>query len=418
MATSIQRVEKEYILGMLNKKGIPLKCFAGKHEYTFMLQKLDKDRMVLESKEHLSAFRENMKIELKFSAQSTLVKIITFSAYVYEAAGWRLITSVPDHLYKNLSRSYSRVQQIPGLNIIIQKDGFYYDFDYKKIGAVAPAAVSTDDFVSLLNGGNVKAAMNEHLNWIKKKTEGYKLVLFKKQTLSSIPSIEGKAVGTLGKVLFISMPAGGFVSGAENAGDMFFTESSFMEYLLNNGESPESAREKIAGLLRQRAERNVCGDCYIPVVFLSYIVGYIHIWVNEGVNPPLTLPSIDKLCQFAKLVALSLERDNYFEYGKKKIPPFSPKPLNISAGGFLFALDLNEGKTTYSVNDHLSVQITFSGRVIRCNASIIREHFDKPRVYYGCKFEDMKIEDTRFLFEAIYGLPFTDNDIPFIAETV
>jgi hypothetical protein len=269
-----------------------------------------------------------------------------------------------------------------------------------------------------LNGSDVKATIKEHLNRIRQKTDGYKLVLFKNQPLSSISSIEGKAVGALGKILFISMPAGGLVPEAESAGDMFFTEQTLIEHLIGDGESLESAREKIVGLLDQRAKRNVCGDCYIPVVFLSYIVGYIHTWVNEGVNPPLTLPSIDKFRELSKLIAVSLERDNYFEHGKKKIPPFNPKLLNMSVGGFLFALNLGQGKTTYAVNDRFFVQIAISSRVIRCKASIIREHSDKMRVCYGCKFEDMKIEDTRFLFEAIYGKPFTDNDIQFVAGAV
>jgi hypothetical protein len=415
MATPVQRIEKEYILGTLNYMSIPLKCFIGKEEYTFTLQNLDKDRMVFESKDRLSAFQKDAKIELKFSTQSARTNIITFSVYVYEVANRRLITSIPDYLYKNLSRSYSRVQQMPGLNMVIQKDGFYYDLNYEKINVVDSAGF--DDFVLQLNENDVNAAMNE-FNWIQQKTDSYRLVLFKDKVSSSASSIEEKVVGKLGKILFISIPDGGFVSEPKNSGGIFITEQSLTEYLLGNGENFESAQDKIADLLRERVDQSVCSECYIPVIFLSYIIGYMHIRVNEGLNPPITLQSIEKFRQFAKIIAFSLERDKYFESDKKKIPPFSPKLLDISAGGFLFALDFGKEKTTYSVGDHFFVQITISNRVMRCNASVVRNYFDKMYAYYGCKFDDMAIEDTRLLFEATYGKPFTDNDIQFVAGAV
>ncbi|MDR1469657.1 MAG: PilZ domain-containing protein [Spirochaetaceae bacterium] len=418
MATPIQRIEKEYILGTLNGKNIPLKCFAGKHEHTFTLREIGKDRLIFESKDSLSVFQKNMKIELKFSVHSTLTDIITFSVYVYEAVGRRLITSIPDYLYKNLSRAYSRVRQTPGLNMVIRKNGFYYDLDCEKISGVDSAA--SDNLVLQLNEADVNAAMNEHLNWIQQKTDGYKLVLFKDNVLSSpaSASLEEKAVGKRGKILFISIPSGGFVSEAENSGEMFFTEQSLTEYLLDNGENPESARKKIDGLLNQRVAQGVCSDCYIPVIFRSYIIGYMHIWVNEGENPPLTLSSIEKFRRFAKIIVLSLEWDNYFEGDKKEIPPFSPKLLDMSAGGFLFVLDPSKEKITYAVDDQFAVRIAISDRVIRCKASVVRNHSDMMYAYYGCKFDDMAIEDTRFLFEAIYGKPFTDNDIQFVAGAV
>jgi hypothetical protein len=416
MATPIQRIEKEYFLGVLNYKGIPLKCFIKKKEYTFELGNIDKDQLMFESKERLSAFRKNMKIEFKFSTQSALTNIITFTVYVYKVAGRRLITSIPDYLYKNLSRMYSRVPQMRELDMTIRKDGFYYDLNCEKISVVD--SVAFDNFVLQLNEHDVNTAMNENLNWIQQKTDGYRLVLFKDNVLSSAASIEEKVVGKLGKILFISMPDGGLVPESANSGGMFFTGQSLMEFLLGNGENPESARKKIVDLLNQRAEQRICSDCYIPVIFLSYIIGYMHIWVNEGGNPPLLLSSIEKFRQFSKIIVFSLKQDHYFEGNKKEIPPFSPKLLDISAGGFLFVLDLSKEKVTYSVGDNLSIQITIFNRAIRCKASIVRCHFDKTRSYYGCKFDDMAIEDIRFLFESIYGKRFTDNDIQFVTGSV
>jgi hypothetical protein len=416
MATPIERIEKDFLLGAVNYKYIPLKCFVGQREYTLTLKEINKNHLVFESKERLSAFRGCNKIELKFPTQSVLVNIITFSVYVREVEDKRLITSIPDCLYKNLSRSYSRVQQMSGLNMVIRKDGFYYDLNYEKISGVD--STKFDDFVSRLNNQEIETAMNEHLSWIQQKTDGYKFVLFENIASPSALPIEGKAVGKTGKILFFSMPDGGLVPETKNSGDIFFTEQSLEDYLLDSGESPESAQKIITEMFRQKAKQRICCECYIPVVFLSYIIGYIHIWVNEGPNPPITLRSVEKFCQLAKIIVFSMDQQHYFEDCKKRAPVFVPKLLDISVGGFLFVLEHDKEKITYSIDDLFSVQITISTRVIRCKASIVRSHSEVRYTYYGCKFNDMAIEDVRFLFESVYGRPFTDNDVQFLTGAV
>jgi hypothetical protein len=420
MATPIQRIEKEYFLRMLNNRNIPLKCFGGKTEYTLRLRALDKDRMIFESETPLIAFRENTKVEFKFSLQPAEASVIAFSVFVYKVERNRLITSIPDYLYKNLSRLYARIQPALGLNLVVRKDGFYYDLKYERINVVDSAQF--DDFVSQLNEDKINAFLHEHLQHILQKTDGYELSLFAHSKPASSGSVyrvlEEKAVGKMGKILFISIPDGGIVAEGENAENMFFTEWSFFEFLLQSGERPETAREKMAELLRQRVEQGICGDCYVPVVFHSYIIGCIHIWVMEGPNPPLTFPAIETFRRLAKIIAFSLEHAHYFEDGKKEMPPFNPQLLDMSAGGFLFVLKPGKETTTYAANDRFSVQIAISARVIRCKASIVRTHIDRIYGYYGCKFDDMEIGDARFLFEALYGKPFTHNHVPFISGAV
>jgi hypothetical protein len=38
--------------------------------------------------------------------------------------------------------------------------------------------------------------------------------------------------------------------------------------------------------------------------------------------------------------------------------------------------------------------------------------------YFGCRFLDVAPEDMRFLFEYIYGKPFTDSDASFLSGQV
>jgi hypothetical protein len=413
MAIVIQHIEKEFLLGMLRYKDIPVICFIAKKEYTFILRSLDEDQLIFESQDALSAFQKNMKIELKFSIQSVLTPIITFNVYISDIANKRMVTTMPDHLYKNLERSYSRVQLPPEINIALKKDGFYYDLNYEKLNVTD--ALTFEDTPENVNDDNIEALMNMNLDWIKQKTDGYKLVLFKNDPPVTI---EEKAVSKQGKIFFISMPHGGFIPETENPMDLCFTEQSFAAFLVGNGDEPAMAQEKITDLLRRRAAQGICSDCFIPIIFSSYIIGHVHVWVYEGDNAPLSINMIDKIRQYTSIIAFFLERKEFFADGKKPLLEFEPRLLDISAGGFLFVLDLNKEKVFYALNDAFTVTITIFNRVIHCKAVVIRDYANKTYAFYGCKFEGLELEDIRFLFEAIYGRPFTDKDIEFITGSV
>jgi hypothetical protein len=413
MAVVIQQIEKDFFFGMLRYKEIPIKCFLAKKEHTLFLQAVDEDQLTFRSQNNLSDFYKNLKIDLKFSIESVVMPIVTFTVHICEAAGKQLVTTVPDCLYKNLQRSYSRVQQPPELSIVLKKDGFYYDLNYARLNGAD--ALVFESSAQNVNEDNIEALMSINLDWIKQKTDGYKLVLFRND---SPATIEEKAIGQAGKILFISMLDGGFVSEMENSTGLCFTEQSFTAFLVENGESYDAARKKIASLIQQRVDQGICSDCFIPIIFSSYIVGYVHVWVNEDSNAPLSINMIDRIRQYTSIIAFFLERKNFFQNAKKMLPAFSPRLLDISAGGFLFALDLCKEKVLYALNDVFLVTITIFSRAIQCKAVIIRDYTHKTFAFYGCKFQDMELEDIRFLFESIYGKPFTDKDLEFITGSV
>jgi hypothetical protein len=413
MAIVIPQIEKEFLLGMLRYKDIPVICFIAKKEHTLILRLIEDEQLVFESQDDLSVFEKNMKIDLKFSVQSVLTPIITFSVYVCEITHRRIATTVPDHLYKNLERSYSRVQQPPEVTLVLKKDGFYYDLNYERLNV--PDAIIFEDTPADVNDENIEALMNINLDWLKQTTDGYKLVLFKNDRPVTI---EEKAVGKLGKIFFISIPDGGFIPETKNPMDLCFTEQSFAAFLVESGIAPAEVQEKTLDLFRRRTAQGICSDCYIPIIFSLYVIGYVHVWVYERSKEPLTINTVDRIRQFTSIIAFFLNRKNFFEAEKKELPAFNPKLLDISAGGFLFALDLNNEKVFYALNDAFTVKIIIFDRVIHCKAVVTRDYTNKIYAFYGCKFDDMELEDIRFFFESIYGKPFTGKELDFITGSV
>jgi hypothetical protein len=415
MATPIKRIEKEFYLGSLCTKETPLKCFIEKKEHTFTLQEIDNDQLTFDAKRKPAGFYKNMKIDFMFSVQTFRPAIITFSVYVTTVHGKRITTTVPDYLYKNLQRVYSRVQMPPELSITMKKAGCYYDMPYEKAVAPAAFAAAAAGFAGEDGEKKLSAAIAESFDWIRLNTDGYKLTLFKKTPAAAI---EEKAVGTLGKVFFVDMKSGGYPCEADDQG-LLITGPAFKEFVSARGETLKAADETLSRALLLRTENNIRCDCLLPVICHGFIVGYIRVWINEGADDrSLTPDMIEKLIPFAALTSLSLERYGAFSDCKREHLSFAPYIQDISAGGFLFSLKPDKDTASFALKDTFSVIMTTAGRLVHCRAVIVREYGDRNEACYGCKIEGMELEDIRFLFETLYGRPITDKDLEFITGSV
>ena len=148
------------------------------------------------------------------------------------------------------------------------------------------------------------------------------------------------------------------------------------------------------------------------------MIGYIHIWIETANKPPFDFNILDTLYQFAKVLASSLKDHGYFDKGKVKKESFQGKVVDISASGMLFAYPHSSLSTALLVDSELDVELITPKRTIKTDAKIVRRYNDASMGYFGCRFVSIAPEDLRFLFEYIYGRPFTDQDATFIAGKV
>jgi hypothetical protein len=176
--------------------------------------------------------------------------------------------------------------------------------------------------------------------------------------------------------------------------------------------------EAAARFIKAKFDSGIFSDAWIPVLFQEYVIGYIHIWINKEGKLPFDYGVIDTLYQFAKILAYSLKINGYFETGKLRNEPFEGKVIDISASGLLFAYPQSPLSTALLPDSELSVKILAPRRAVSANAKIVRRYKDNTQGYFGCRFLDMAPEDMRFLFEFIYGKPFTDTDASFLAGQV
>jgi len=189
--------------------------------------------------------------------------------------------------------------------------------------------------------------------------------------------------------------------------------------LETTGVGKKFLEENTARFLKNKVSEGVLSDAWIPILFHEYVIGYIHIWIDKQGRPPFDFSVLDNVYQYTKVLAFALKENGYFEHGRVENQPFEGRVLDISASGLLFAYQL--GSTllaTLLIDSELTVTIETSNRTINVLAKIVRRFKDRNACYLGCRFINMAPEDTRFLFEHLYGRQIDDADSAFLSGQV
>jgi hypothetical protein len=197
------------------------------------------------------------------------------------------------------------------------------------------------------------------------------------------------------------------------------TEDLFKRYLETTGVAQNYLEETYMRFLKNKLDEGIYSDAWIPILFHEYVIGYIRIWIENHSRLPFDYSVLDNVYQLAKVLAFSLKENGYFDHGKMINEAFDGNVLDISASGLLFACPLSSSLlTTLVLDSELTVTIEAPYRTISVIARIVRKFKDKNATYFGCRFMNMALEDTRFLFEHLYGRQINDEDNAFLTGQV
>jgi len=410
MATPIKRIEKDFLIKVLYDEQIPVMHLKGQTQYVLILEKPAKGQMFFKSDRPIEGLKARKKLDLMFDYRG---QVIIFAVEVSTFKDDTIVTKEPEFLYKNLERSFSRVSTSPDLDVQFTFAGDRYSLSYPKVNEYEK--VNEEEFIKAVDPKNLSGLIEQMAAWIKNYASGYKLIIFKDVKPSCT---EERLLAETGKTFYLPSTQDHFPIEDPYPKKRIITEDIFKRYLESTGVDLQYVDDACTRFLRQKHESGILSDLWVPILFQEYVIGYIHIWISGDIKPPFSYGVIDTLYQFAKILANSLRVNGYFETGKMKNEPFDGRIIDISASGLLFAYPNSPLATTLLPNSDLVVRLSSPRRTVSCKAKIVRRYKDSIHGYFGCRFTDMAPEDLRFLFEYIYGRPFTDSDASFLSGQV
>ncbi len=401
MATPIKRIEKDFLLKVLQDEKIPMMCLHNQSEYILVLEKSTRTDIFLRADRPIPGLKSRAKVELIFEYRS---QVITFTITADTVQGDLITAEAPEFLYKNLDRSFSRVRTPPDLSIQFSFLGDRYFLSFPKIQEYEKAYVN--DMLHNLDPRNLSGLIEQMAQSIKNYADNYKLVIFKDVKPKSI---EERILAETGKTLFIPTTKGSLPQTDPYPKKRIVTEEMFRHYLEITGVEEDYLDDTLRRFLSNKLDQGMISDVWVPVLFHEYVIGYIHVWTDSNEKPSFDFSLVDTLYQFTKVLAYSLKINGYFDSGLIKEKTFEGKVIDISASGLLFTFPHSRLSSSLLVDSELTLKLITSKRTINANAKIVRRYKDSAMGYFGCRFLDILPEDMRFLFEFIYGKPFSAN---------
>ncbi|MDR0448677.1 MAG: PilZ domain-containing protein [Treponema sp.] len=407
MATPIKRIEKDFLLKVLYDNQIPLMYLCDRTEYILRVVRPVKNEVFFKSDRPIASLKPKQKIELMFDYKG---QIIIFTVEVMTIKEDNITAPVPEFLFKNLDRSYSRVNIPDDLNIKFTFHGDRYFLPYPKTHEFI--AEDIGEWKNNTDLKDVKKLIGQMAAWVKGCASGYKMVIFKNVKPASIEEL---LITDTGKCLFLPSTTISFLQEDQYPEKRLITEEIFSRYLEKTGVDCMYTESTISRFVKQKVEAGYFSDVWAPILFHEYVIGYIRIWINQNGKLPFDYNLVETVYQYAKVFAYSLKETGYFNSGRIKNGPFEGKIIDISASGLLFSYPHSPLSGTLVPNSELVVHLSAPNRNIRTIAKIVRHYKDNTRGYFGCRFIDMAPEDMRFLFEHIYGKTFTGADASVVA---
>ncbi|MDR3019581.1 MAG: PilZ domain-containing protein [Treponema sp.] len=411
MATPVGRIEKEFLFKALFDEKLPIMYVKDRTEYVLILENPAGEDLVFRPDRPLGKIKPHTKLALLFNYRG---QVVDFTVEILQQNDELIFCKAPETLHKNLDRNYLRVDTPSDIKILFTFRGERYNLGFPKVSEYEN--IAADELARNLDPKNLSGLVQQITGSLKNFSDGFKIVNFKDKKPDAT---EERIVSELGKTLFIPSTAGFFPKTDPYPKKRIITEELFKRYLETTGVGPGFLDDTCARFLKHKFEAGVYSDAWVPILFQEYVIGYIHIWIDTQGKLPFDFSVLDTVYQYAKVLAFSLKENGYFEHGKVENEPFAGKVLDISASGLLFAYPLGTSLlATLLVDADLTVTIEAPNRTINVIARIVRRFKDKSAGYFGCRFLNMAPEDTRFLFEHLYGRQIDDTDAAFLSGQV
>jgi hypothetical protein len=412
MATPVTRIEKEFYLQTLFTAQIPVVYIYGQTQYfLYMVQKPTKGQLFFKSDRPIEGLMIHKNINLIFDYYG---EVIIFAVEIVDIKETYIITFEPEFLQKNLARSFQRVSPPADLQVLFTFKGDHYSLPYPRIHNYEDEAPT--ELIDTMNPKDLKGIFSQITAWGENIASGIKIMVFQNTKLSCT---EERLLAETGRSVYLPSTLDTFPRQDPYPKRRLITEDMFKRYLESVGVDIHSINKAYADFIKEKNKNGIFSDLWVPIFFQEYVVGYIHIWVqNKEGAKPLDYGIIDSLYQFTKVLAVSLKTNGIFDRGKMKNEPLMVRVIDISASGLLFTYpDLAYAKKLLPETE-LSVQLKTDHRTINTPVRIARQYKDGVQMNYGCRFLDMEPEDLRFLFEYIYGKTFSAEEKAFFAGRV
>jgi len=402
MPTPIKGLEKEYILREALAARQALTLTLGTSTWTVHASELRPDVLLFSHSIPLQLLAKGTAVNVSYEAKGNT---ITFNTAIIEPGNKTAGMSIPEILYKDLSRKFTRLPPPSDLGVSFSLAGERYKLDFPSV-----ERSTSNDAVEVSNdfdARNLRGLMEEFARKADSAATHKKIVMF---TAKKPETISQKICSITGKSLFIPTTMSGIPQCDPFAEKTIVTGEDCAAWFMDSGMDAEHAEEQVKMLVRSIRNKGILSTLTVPVLFRNYAIGLIELSVNDASKPYIDLNTVETFVSFARVLSHALYIHHYFKTATRIDTDFTALVVDVSAGGLLFSSQDAALLANLQEAAEVSVQLETKKRTVQASGRIKRHYAAKSEGYFGIEFTVMAPEDFRFLFEYLYGRSFTDAD--------
>lgn len=396
MAQEVKRIEKEFIFKTLSdeesKVSVHIKTrrYEGKFSPTFGGNKVS---LILQQSVTIEEFTKRVTLFFLFRNQP-----MTCKCTVLTVESEKVVLELPEKVYRDLGRSYERVQPDGNLSVSIILDGQTFKLDFPSsesyYEASAPPAIDMNfdptKIAQIIQGFREKA---------KSLSTETKIIMFRERKQETV---QERLISMSGKALLLPFEAlRQFTDSYPKQRGNIITQDDVTRLFREIDMDPMTGVNTLRAYMNKRKTQKIWQECYFPILYKEYVVGYILVIRGDNHTGTLHADTFEYITQFTRLLAYSLKQNGYF----KEIPVRSEftqsEIIDISGSGMLFSYPLDGPELNLFMD--IDVKIHTDSRVIPINGRIMRLYKDSNSFYAGLQFLELTSKDHQYLLSYIYG---------------
>lgn len=402
MGEKVGRIEKEFVLGVLSENKMPLEIHGAEYEIKGTAIEGDDEVITVEcdtSEGKLLVRNEPVRVYFSYYGHTMM-----FETTVLEP-GELVTLSIPPGLVKNLERKFERIVKPQGLTM-----SFVFEDVAVQLRFPESSEYRTIDeqLVSeYFQGGVIQELMKQFREKATEFAEKNTIVMLRNKAPKSL---EEKAVTETGKCIFIPQMSRGLPAENDFPQQPIITIELFPDPMEREGVYLGLNRQEVQNYFKDKSEEGLFSELYCPIIYLQYVVGYIYLANTVKRKRPFNLNVLEFALEFSYVLAFALKDSGYFAPEKKEKKNFQAEIINVSASGLLFSYPSGELSKEIRIYTDLDLVLNIGKRTMKVVGRVMRRYESIGITYFGVQFMEMQPEDFRFLFDQIYGRPFTEKD--------
>ncbi len=406
MGTGVSRIEQEFILTTVQDKHIPVQIHGDRREAEGRIVSFSERDVEIEHNGTLAPSMDE-KLRVFFSYYG---HVMTFASSVRRATSDRIILAYPKGIYKHLQRKYERVAPPVDIQVSFQLENTKVELNFPKTEEYNPA--ERPELSEQFNPDSLLELMRTFRESLADRCTANTITMFRGREPSTT---EETLIAATARILYIPQTGGDFPEFEDSLNEQVITRDMLMrpsgEGRTEGQESSSGTftQEGLARFLNAKRDQGIVSELYCPIIFHEYVVGYIHL-ASTDPDKVFDEELVKYVSQFSRMLAYSLKINHYFKDMDLGPEEFNAKIVDLSASGLLFAHNSRKLKDTLMIYADINLMLQVGDRRIKIVARVMRKFEDRSACFYGVQFLDMPPEDFRFLFDLVYGRPFTKED--------